>query len=393
MHCRICENNTVELLIDFGMQPIIHQLSENKDKLHSNYPFRLGHCTSCNFLGLMEFIEPDVLYENYFTPSGWKNQPHIPRLIDLIHSLMGIETDNTILEIGSNDGNFLKELRDKGYKKLYGVEPTTNTYKTSINRGFEVHNCFFSKSSAEEIFSKNYFDLVVTRQVLEHIPDLHDFLEGITYVIKDKGSLIIEVPDSQWNLDYLDYALWEEHVNYFTINTIRNLLKKHSFEVIYHEGTLFSGKALTVFCQKVESSSIVPWKCEEESTKILKYRDSWGDYNKNLIGFLDSINSPIVIYGCGARSCNFVNFMGISNWIHSFVDDQQEKQGLYVPGNKLNIRSWDQDYFKDFVFLLGVNTENEYKVINNRQLGHEQFYSILPPSKNLPEFWNSLIYA
>ena len=52
-----------------------------------------------------------------------------------------------------------------------------------------------------------------------------------------------------------------------------------------------------------------------------------------------------------------------------------------------------KDYFKDFVFLLGVNTENEFNVINNRKLGQDNFYSILPPSRNLPEFWNKLIYA
>ena len=393
MHCRVCENNTLELLIDFGMQPIINKLSEDKDYKHSNYPFKLGHCASCNFLGLMEFIEPDVLYENHLTPSSWKNQPHIPRLVDLISTLMGVKENNTILEIGSNDGNFLEALRDKGYKKLYGVEPTINTFNTSINKGFEVHNCFFNKKNAEEIFSSNFFDLVVTRQVLEHIPDLHDFLEGITHLLKDGGSLIIEVPDSQYNLDYLDYALWEEHVNYFTINTIRNLLKRHSFEVIYYEGTLFSGKALTVFCQKVKSLATIPSEHKKELSGILKYKDCWHEYNKGIKEFVDSVNKPIAIYGCGVRSCNLINFTGISNSIHSFVDDQKEKQGLYVPGSSLSIRPWDKDYFKDFVFLLGVNTENEFNVINNRKLGQDNFYSILPPSRNLPEFWNKLIYA
>ena len=48
----------------------------------------------------------------------------------------------------------------------------------------------------------------------------------------------------------LDYSLWEEHINYFTLNTLKTLLKKHSFEIIHYETTLYSGKALTVFCKK-----------------------------------------------------------------------------------------------------------------------------------------------
>ena len=235
MHCRVCENNTIELLIDFGMQPIIHHLTEKQDQKYDSYPFRLGYCTTCNFMGIMEYISPETLYANYFTPSGWKYEPHISTLITTIQNLIGIDPKTTILDIGCNDGKFLEELKIKGYKKLFGVEPAADTYSIAKEKGFEVYNGFFGKQSAENVYSSNFFDLVVTRQVLEHIADLDNFLEGISYVLKDRGCLVIEVPDSEWNLDCLDYALWEEHVNYFTISSLRSLLRKHSFEVFHYE--------------------------------------------------------------------------------------------------------------------------------------------------------------
>ena len=340
----------------------------------------------------MECIDPNNFYQNYLTPSEWKNEPHLPRLVNLIKDLMGATHKATILDIGCNDGKFLERLKKEGFKKIFGIEPSENSYQAALSKGLKVTKAFFNKKIAGEVYSKGFFDLVVTRQVLEHISNLDNFMEGVNLIIKDNGCLVIEIPDSEWNLDYLDYALWEEHINYFTLNTVSTLLRKHSFEIFHYEVTLFAGKALTVFCRRSNSTNLIQNRKEEE-TKILKYKQSWKGYNKKLRVFLDSINYPIAVYGCGARSSNFVNLTGIGNRIESFVDDQKEKQGLYVPGSNLIISDWIEDLHRDFVFLLGVNTENEYKVINNRSMTKDKYYSILPPSRNLPKFWNKLIYG
>ena len=61
---------------------------------------------------------------------------------------------------------------------------------------------------------------------MEHITDLDDFLEGIDFVLSEEGTLVIEIPDSSANINSLDYGLWEEHVNYFTLTTLKTLLQK-----------------------------------------------------------------------------------------------------------------------------------------------------------------------
>ena len=391
MNCRVCNKDTMELLIDFGSNPIVHQLNKSLEQKNENYPFRLGHCLSCGFMGLLECIDSEILYENYHARGSWKLQAHVPRLVDVMTSLIGRNLDHTILDIGCNDGNFLDTLKEFGYKKLHGVEPTLDTSKIAISKGYDTYQGFFGRESAKNIYAEKSFDIVITRHVLEHIKDLDDFLEGITLVVKKTGCLVIELPNSEWCLDYLDYSLWEEHINYFTLNSLQTLLRKHSFEIIHYETTLYSGKALTVFCKKTSSSNTSISLDKKEVSKILKYKESWDNYNYKLREFLDSLSSPIAIYGCGARSCNFVNFTGIGNYIDSFIDDQKEKQDLYVPGNNLRINKWDKQYYQDFIFLLGVNTENEYKVIQKKEIPLDRFYSICPPSFNLPNFWQDMI--
>ena len=87
MKCRLCEDENVKLLIDFGAQPIVHHLLDRKEQLYETYPFKLGTCNTCGFLQLVDHIPGEVLYQNYFTISSWKNQPHVQRLLDVISAI------------------------------------------------------------------------------------------------------------------------------------------------------------------------------------------------------------------------------------------------------------------------------------------------------------------
>ena len=110
MICRICESNTVEELIDFGAHPIVNNLIHLKNEEYQNYPFRLGSCICCGFLQVMDVIDPSILYQNYFTVSSWKNQPHVSRLIGVMEDIAGLNKKDKVLDIGCNDGSFLESL-------------------------------------------------------------------------------------------------------------------------------------------------------------------------------------------------------------------------------------------------------------------------------------------
>ena len=390
MICRLCDSDSVVELIDFGRHPIVHNLKKAQYDKSKDYVFKLGSCSKCGFLQLMEPISPEVLYKNYLFMSGWKNQPHISRLIEVMESISGINYHNPILDIGCNDGSFLKSLREVGYSNLYGVEPTSDAFNIAIKNDLNVYSGFFGYEFSKNVYDKGKFNVVTTRQVLEHIVDLADFLKGIRYVLKDDGVLVIEVPESEWNLDYLDYALWEEHVNYFTINTLEMLLSRHGFRIIHYETTLFSGKALTVYCEKVNFVNIEYSNYDLE--KINKYEKHFPVFKTEIQKFLREKEHPVIMYGCGARSSNFINFTEIGDLISCFVDDQVEKQGLYVPGCNLKINPWDRKYANNHTVILGVNTENEYKVIHRNKLNMQNVYSSTPPSANLPMFWKNMIY-
>ena len=394
LNCRLCTSLNINSVIDFGQQPIVHNLLQNKDELYEQYSFNLGYCSACGFLQLIDFIKPELLYTTYFTISAWKIQPHVQSLIDHIEYIYHPNHKTKILEIGCNDGTFITSLNKRGYNNILGIEPTLNSYLISKHKGHNVLNKFFNTDLVDgELTNEKEFDLVITRQVLEHIANLDDFLTSIRCVLKINGGLIIEIPDHSMNLEMMDYSLWEEHVNYFTKNTLHNLLKIHGFNILHYDTTLFSGKTLICYAIKCDTSNKTV--INKDDTLVMNYINKMPVLRDKIRIHLgnESKNKKLFVYGCGARSSTLVNFFNFHEFLESYIDDQKEKQGLYVPGSLLKINPFSQDYLNNSTFLFGVNTENEQRVINSKNLSDSDvdIYSILPPSRLLPKYWVNLV--
>ncbi len=116
-----------------------------------------------------------------------------------------------VLDVGCGDGQFLSYLKSKGYTKTLGVEPNTSRRCNAIKRGINVLSDLSSLSEAE-------FDLIFVWHVLEHVEKPLLFLDEITSLLADGGSIIISIPNhAGWQTRifgvfscYLDYGrhLW-----------------------------------------------------------------------------------------------------------------------------------------------------------------------------------------
>jgi hypothetical protein len=233
--------------------------------------------------------------------------------------------------------------------------------------------------------------IIISRQVIEHVPDLDDFMSGIKFQLNENGILVLEFPDHSMNYDNYDYTFWEEHVNYFTLGSIRNLLNKHGFSIVHHESTLFSGKCLFIIAEHSKKNK-VDFRKQYNENNVLKYINNFTIFKSKLINFFEKSiksnnNNKIIMYGSGARSINFINLLNISDYFDYFVDDQFEKQQKFVPGCKLLIKNYKMNDFNKLI-AMGVNAENEFKIINKHNLNN--YFSILPPSINIPRFWKEM---
>lgn len=397
--CHLCGKCDLLPLIDFGKHPIAHRLLSDLSKEEYIHPVDLRLCENCGLIQLVNPISPEMLYTEYNSLSSWKPQPHMPRLVRLMDELPGLEQTSRIVEIGSNDGSFLEVLQERGYRKVLGVEPARDAQEAARRKGVETVGAYFSWEVAQDLVSTyGKCDLLVARQVLEHITELEAFRAALRTLLRPGGYVLIEVPNFDFSLDALDYsAIWEEHVNHFTFHTLNRFLADAGIRVVHSETANFSGEALIVLGEYAPANpSMLAWGyLEELRAKALTYRDCWPAFREGIVKYLREHTrrgGKVAIYGAGCRACSLINFTGLGPYIEFILDDQPEKQGKYMPGSHLPILPGEklEERFVDLC-LLAVNAENEEKVIakhRDYELMGGRFASLHPPSNRLLPVWS-----
>jgi SAM-dependent methyltransferase len=99
---------------------------------------------------------------------------------------------STVLEVGVGEGNFLKAAQKKGHS-IQGVELNPKGAARARAMGFEINELTLHELREQ---TNQRFDTVCAFQVLEHVPDPRQFLEGILAMLKPGGRMILAVPNA-----------------------------------------------------------------------------------------------------------------------------------------------------------------------------------------------------
>jgi SAM-dependent methyltransferase len=387
--------------LDLGSHPVAHHfLNDRNAPGEFRHPVALHFCEGCGLLQITDPIPQEVLYKDYICLSEWKATPHIGQLWDRIMQLpLDCESD-LVVEAGCNDGSFLRGLRERGYRRLVGVEPAGDVERLARESGLTTIHDFFSTAIADSIVSRwGKCKLFVARHVLEHVQSLVEFLNAMQCFMAPGGYVLIEVPDFDFCLDWLDYGgIWEEHVNYFTAGSLSCLLESYGIRIERIEKVKFSGQAVILW-GRFEETPIANGKefLDDLTMRARRFHESWFRFREMLNQELERLRrraGPLAVYGAGCRTCSLINFAGIGRYFELAIDDQPEKQQLFLPGNRLEIQPNRALLEEGIRFcLLGVNAENEERVIARNEAflkAGGQFASLHPPSPRLIECWRQM---
>ncbi|MBY5267711.1 class I SAM-dependent methyltransferase [Spiribacter salinus] len=103
-----------------------------------------------------------------------------------------IKDASDVLDVGVGEGHFLQAARNKGHS-VQGVELNLQGAARARAMGFEIHELML-----DELKEKTYqrFDAICAFQVLEHVPDPREFLEGMIGMLKPGGKMVLSVPNA-----------------------------------------------------------------------------------------------------------------------------------------------------------------------------------------------------
>ncbi|MFY0628884.1 MAG: class I SAM-dependent methyltransferase [Flavobacteriaceae bacterium] len=138
-------------------------------------------------------------------------------------------TDKTILDIGAGTGDFLKYCKDNNFK-VTGIEPNEGARKQAKENGILLHE------KLEGVLGKK-FDVITMWHVLEHVPNLYEYLEHLKNLLKEDGKLIVAVPNfKSYDANYYKefWAAYDvpRHLWHFSKKSIYSLFGSVDLEVV-----------------------------------------------------------------------------------------------------------------------------------------------------------------
>ena len=353
--CRLCGSNNIKKVFDLGQTPLANSYSkiETSKKL-KKYPLKLNYCYNCGHLQLTHSIKPTKMFSNYLykTNTSQKNYLHFKIYANEIKKIFK-NKNAKILDIASNDGTFLNFFEKKKFFRL-GIDPAKNLKKLSLKKGIEQLDTFFKKKKSENIKKKyGKFDIITANHVCAHVENLNDFFSGVKNLLKDQGLFIFEVSYRASVLKKNTFdTIYHEHLDYHALYPISKFLKKFNLSVVNFKTPNAQGGSLRVYVSKnknFKNKKNIKKQIQKEKKELNLFNaNTYKKFEmkinncKNKLNFLIQNciknNMSIAGYGAAAKTTTFLNYFNISEKDVKFIfDDNKLKQGLCIPGTKIKI--------------------------------------------------------
>lgn len=385
MHCVTCGSELKFIWMDLGLTPLEYMFLNKEDfgtDADGLFPMKIYVCTKC-WLAQKEYVHvnQEIYNENYVSFSSCSSTvtDHAENYFKLIVPKLSLTNSSRVMEIASNDGYLLKNFLNYGIA-CFGVEPSKEIAQSAEKCGVKTYNDYFSKQFAERLLpTENRQDLIIANQILEHIAEIDDFLEGVKILLSPTGTATFEVPYLLSMVEHCQFdVFFHQHVFYFSLLALIPLFQRNGLDIYDAEEIQMYGGSLRIYVTHKENSAIsiaenIDTLISKETKHLLNKKEGYLLFNKKvedvkrdftaLMRQLAVREKRICAYGASHRATPFLFFMGgETHKLINFIADKSEiKQGRYLPHCHIPIVSEKKlnDYRPDYVLMLPWNLKDE----------------------------------
>jgi len=348
--CRACGHDHLKQWLKLPDSPVANALFAEPNL--ERYSLLLNYCENCNHLQLADAPEPEGVFSTYKYKSGvsatFRN--HFDSYASKINSMV---KGNNLLEIGSNDGYLLSKFKTYGWNVL-GVEPSENLVEDHNEKLLPLHQEFFSTEFVKKYMYENRFDIVCANNVLAHIPNILDLMQGIYDSLRPGGLLVAECGDQRGITSgtYLD-NVYHEHLDYYSPYSFAKLCERVGLKVKHIEEITMHGLSFRAFVYKE------PGPCEivkenKDMEELSSLVMSNIEIRKNTVKELLQ-NRNFIAYGSAAKAVTSLYTLGIIDNLLGVVDDNPLKQNYYFPGTNVLIKESDSLVGNELILVTAWN--------------------------------------
>ena len=348
-NCLACNGILGETLFSIPNLPLVDSFCESVEKAWKvpRYNANLCQCNTCTTIQIASPPDTSDIYKNYIYDSS--SSPdlmgHFSEYSSFIEKIV-LNKNDSILEIGANDGMLLRELVKKGFSDLVAVDPSPQTANIRLP-GVQVINNFFSEENMRPVSNKK-FTVIIANNCFSHIPQLEKVMKLCKEMLEKTGTLIVEV---QSVLDLLENVVFDyvyhEHIFYHSAISFERIARMSGLDLISIQHVPTKGGSYRLLLghpgrQKIDGS-VSYWKYREKNSQVHS-KSTWENminYLQNIKVYLQSdlMGKPKKVFGYGACATGtaFLTYMELEKAICFIVDDNPKRQGRYAPGTGIPV--------------------------------------------------------
>ena len=363
--------------LDLGLQPLANSyiLKKNLRLKEKKFHLIVGFNPKNYLVSILNTVSKEKMFNKDYPYKSSESKTMRLSFKKFAKKLIKRFKPDFVIEIGSNDGAFIKNFNRK---KVVGVEPCKNLAYLTKKKKFKTYSKFWNLDLAKKITRKKKADLIYSANTLSHIKNFNEIFKAIRFSLSDKGILILEDPSLLECLKKVAYdQFYCEHLYVFSTISLQKILDKFNLEIFDLENIPTHGGSNRYFIKKKENKFFkISMKVKNEIKKEinfgLKNFKTYKNFSKKVINSKNELlkifekiklqNKKIIGYGATAKSCTVLNFCGIKKgFIDYFYDTTSFKINKYLPGTKIIIKKYKilKKNDTDYVFLGAWNFKDE----------------------------------
>ena len=378
MKCKV-SGKTIIPFMSFGKMPMANGFLDKKDfKNEFFYKLEVGFSEDNFLFQVNDYPKSNEIFNDkypFYTSSSNYMIEHFKNYFTWLKKNF-LHSNSKIIEIGSNDGTFLKNFKNANFLHC-GFEPSRNVANLSKKKGINVIKDFFNYKNVYDLKKFKYkTDLICAANVICHIPDLNDLIKGVDVLLSKKGVFVFEEPYLGSMLKKVSYdQIYDAHLFIFSLLSVKKIFEKFDFDLIDVQPQIVHGgsmryviarkntRPISLRVKKILSKEVsMKLNTIEPYIKFKKDCEFQKEIFKTKVENFKNSGKKICGYAAAAKSTTVLNYCKIGNETIDFIaDSTKEKIGKFSPG--MHIPIVPIEHFKknrsDIAILFSWNHKKE----------------------------------
>ena len=357
--CRSCNGKDLRKVLSLGNLYISNFV--NKPHQGIKEPLDLVVCKNCSLVQLKHnAVDPNLLYRHYWYKSGM-NKTMIDALTDIvqkIEKLVIFEPDDLVLDIGANDGTLLRSYQSRHLIRV-GFEPASNLIPEAEVFSDKIINNFFNYSDFHASFHGKKAKIITSIAMFYDLEKPNRFVADIAKILAKNGIWVNQMAylPSMLELNAFD-NICHEHIEYYSLLSLENLLRRHGLEVFDVELNDVNGGSFRVYIKHkgltfspfINAQDRINTLRKKEKDLLLDTMKPYQEFEQRVLSqkhtcvdFIQSVvkkGKQVCVYGASTKGNTLLQYYGLTHQqIKSAAERNPSKWGLKTIGTGIPIKS------------------------------------------------------